>query len=429
MNEVTRIHLGRQSFTISVDAHQALKTYIKGIATQVHDKEVVEEVELRMAELLTERDITAEQVVLDKDVDYLKQQLGEPEDFEENSEDVRAHLPTDGASKRLFRDPQNGMVAGVAAGLAAYLGVDVLLIRILFIIATLTGGWGLLIYIVLWLLVPPATTGSDQLQMHGEPVTVGKLKEVVSRADAKGAAKRAGTTVAPVINSVFHFVLKLAGLLLIIGSLCILFGLVAINVYMSAHHGQLFQENLFPVGATEHFLVYLVFGLIGLLALFGIICGLAMHKRRWPVRGWVTGVIVGVFFIGLATAGALSIDAGHKVRDRYLSHTHTTTRSLEPFQEVTIVGKDVDYNWEYADTYSVSFHYFDNPDISKIKTTVNNNLLEIDTSNYDRDRHCSMLCIFPAYDLLVIVKGPRPLSSDLPSQTSTPEMPAFPQTE
>ena len=135
-----------------------------------------------------------------------------------------------------------------------------------------------------------------------------------------------------------------------------------------------------------------------------------------------------MFFIGLATAGALSIDSTHKVRDRYLSRSHTTTRNLQPFQGAAITGDGVGFQWEYADAYSVSFHYFDNPDVSKIKTTVSNGILHIDTSQYDKDRHCTMLCIFPTYDLLIMVKGPQPLSVDSPTRPSVPEVPTPPET-
>lgn len=414
MNEITRIHLGRQPFTVSVDAHKALKIYLAAIQDQVKDQDVVEEVELRMAELLTERGTTSDKVVLGSDIDYLQQQLGDPKDFSEDADSTAAQPGKEATAKQLFRDTENGMIAGVAAGLAAYFGIDVVLFRILFVIATMAGGWGLLLYIALWLIVPPAKTGSDRLRMRGESVTLGSLKQVVDRADAKGAAKRAGDTVAPILNSFFRIVLKLIGLAFIVGSLCVLFGIVATVAYMTAHNGRLFQENLFPVGQTEHLLMYILLALIGVIAVFGILCGLAVYRRRWPIRGWVTGVIIGLFFIGLAIAAPLSIDSIRNVNDRYLSRSHTTTRGVAPFQAVIIVGKDVDYRWEYADSYSVSFHYFDNPDISKIKTTVSNDLLQIDTSNYQRDRNCNMLCIFPAYNLLVTVKGPRPLSVDMP---------------
>jgi phage shock protein PspC (stress-responsive transcriptional regulator) len=416
MNEVTKIHLGRQAFTISVAAHKTLRDYLDAIAKQVDDKDVVDEVELRMAELLAEHGVRGNKVVLPKDIGFLKKQLGNPKDFKEDESETGAEILSD--DKKLFRDTENGMLAGVAAGLAVYLGLDVILVRILFILGTLAWGGGLLIYILLWLLVPEARTTSERLRMAGKSVTVESLKEVVERADVKGAAKRANNTVAPVINSIFRIILKVVGVGFILAGLASLFGLVAVRTYMAAHNGQLFQENLFPVGTTEHVLADLALGLAGLIGIFIIICGVAVFKRRWPIRGWITGVLTAVFLIGLAVALALGAGTAPKVRDRYLSRSHTQTRGVQPFQDVVIQGKDVDYQWEYADTYSVSFHYFDSPDISKIKTTVSNNLLTIDTSNYTRDRNCDMLCLFRAYNLLITVKGPVPKNVRFPDPVS-----------
>jgi phage shock protein PspC (stress-responsive transcriptional regulator)/sulfur carrier protein ThiS len=418
MNEVTKIHLGRQPLNISVAAHKALRAYIDAITKQVGDDDVVEEVELRMAELLAENGITGDKVVLVKDVDYLKKQLGDPQDFKE-TDDVPVPAAQSSAAKRLFRDADNAMVAGVATGLSNYFGVDVLLIRVLFVIGTIAWGGGILLYIVLWLLVPEAKSSSEKLQMAGKPVTVDSLKEVVERADVKGAAKRANATIAPVINSIFRIILKIIGLGFVLGGLAVIFGLIVVRIYMAAHHGQLFEENLFPVGTTEHILADLGLISVGIIALFAILSGVAMFKRRWPTRGWITGVLAGLFLVVLAGTIALAAGAAPKVRDRYLSRSHTQTRSVQPFQDIVIQGKDVDYQWEYADTYSVSFHYFDNPDISKIKTTVSDNLLTIDTSNYTRDQKCEMLCLFRAYNLLVTVKGPQPLSIPSPADEST----------
>src|SRR5438045_803893 len=132
MNEITHIHLGRQSFVIAVDAHKALRQYIDAIKHQVGPKssEVIKEVEIRMAELLTEHGISGEKVVLAEDVNFLKEQLGSPKDFsdEEATEEEEASAPT--AQKRLFRDTDHAMIAGVAAGLATFLHIDTILVRI-----------------------------------------------------------------------------------------------------------------------------------------------------------------------------------------------------------------------------------------------------------------------------------------------------------
>src|ERR1700689_1316299 len=116
MNEVTKIHLGRQAFTISVDAQHDLKTYLEAIKKQVDDAEVVEEIELRMAELLTEHGINANKVILASDVNFIKKQLGDPADFKDDEQESAAPAAP-ASSRRLFRDTDNAMLAGVAAGL------------------------------------------------------------------------------------------------------------------------------------------------------------------------------------------------------------------------------------------------------------------------------------------------------------------------
>lgn len=412
MNEVTRIHLGRQPFTAAVDAHKELKAYIAAIQNYVKDQDVIDEVELRMAELLTERGIAGERVILASDIDYLKQQLGDPKDFSENNEDKSETdgEPTEQPSgdKRLFRDEQNSMIAGVAAGLSAYFGIDIALIRILFVVALVTGGWGILLYILLWIVIPPAKTGSDRLRMRGESVTLNNLKEVVDRADAKGVAKRAGRKIVPFINTIFGLFVKLLGLVFILGGLAILFGIVALAVYMAAHNWQLFQEAFFPVGVSEVILTVLVMALLGLLGVVAIVIGQAMDSRRWPLRGWVTGVIAGIFFFGFAAAGALVGDSIPRVRDRVLSRTHTTVRTVEPFQTAKVKGGEVGYQWEKSDKYEVVFHYIDDPDISNIKTTLDGTTLNIDESGFKADRHCTMLCMFPDYSLWIVVRSPQP---------------------
>ena len=164
MNEITKIHLGRQAFTIAVDAHKELQEYLHAIKRHMgNTDEAVEEVELRMAELLAERGVTGDKVVLSKDVEYLKQQLGKPGDFGE-AEDKEAPEDTN-APKRLYRDTDDALIAGVASGLGKYFGLDPIWFRLAFIALLFAGGSSILIYIILWLLVPEAKTKSDRLQM------------------------------------------------------------------------------------------------------------------------------------------------------------------------------------------------------------------------------------------------------------------------
>lgn len=202
MNEIMKIHLGRQPFTIAVEAYKALRDYLDEIEEYAGSKsDVLKEVEARMAELLTERGIGGDKVVLAEDIDFLKEQLGRPHDFmdEDNAQHDTEPTPAQDASqtpRRLFRDTDQAMVGGVAAGLAAYFGVDVVMFRLLFVILGLSGGSGLVVYFVLWMVMPEAQTRSEKLQMRGKAVTVDSLRQMVERADVPGAANRVRGTFA-----------------------------------------------------------------------------------------------------------------------------------------------------------------------------------------------------------------------------------------
>jgi phage shock protein PspC (stress-responsive transcriptional regulator) len=430
MNEVTKIHLGRQAFTISVEAHKALRQYLDAIEKQVKDKDVLNEVELRMAELLAEHNVTGDKVILPDDVSFLKEQLGEPKDFKEDEDEadkeeaIADDKPAD--TKRLFRDTDDAMVAGVASGLSKYFGVDVLIVRILFIIATFTGGWGILLYIALWILVPEAKTSSERLQMAGKPVTVDSLKEVVERADVRGAARRANNSLVGPINTIFKFFLKLIGVVFIFSGLATLAGIFVSAVFLAINGDRLSQDSFFPVGLKEYLLIDAGMVVAGITALFLVLFGLAMFKRKWPVRNWITGMLIGLLFIGLSIGAVLAADVAPRVRDRYNANVHTTVQQVQPFTGVDYTGDNVLLRYQHSEAYSVSLKYYGRPDLSKIKISVENGRLKIDSHEFDWTRSCNTYCIPPTYNMIITVNGPNPPSIDYPGGKLLQEFPDGP---
>ena len=57
-------------------------------------------------------------------------------------------------TKKLYRKPKEQMIAGVCAGLAEYLNLDLVIVRLIFVLLLLLGGHGLLIYVILWIIMP-----------------------------------------------------------------------------------------------------------------------------------------------------------------------------------------------------------------------------------------------------------------------------------
>lgn len=431
MNEVTKIHLGRQAFAISAEAHRELREYLDSIAQHVHDEDVVREIELRMSELLAERDVKNDQVILPADVHYLKEQLGAAKDFAEidEHETTSSRQPE---NKRLFRDTDNAMIAGVAAGLANYFGVDALLIRLLFVIATFAGGWGILIYLVLWVLVPEAKTSSDRLQMLGKAVTIDNLKETVKRADLKGAAQRANNSLAAPINSAFNALLKLIGTAFVALGLSMLLGLVSAATYTFLRGNIISRESVFPVGLEEHVLVYTAAGIAAIIFLFIVLFGVAIFRRKWPIHTWVTGTLIGLLLIGTAAGGAMTADIIPQVRDRYNSNVHTTVRVMQPFNAVNLnaTAGVMNIQFQTASTYSVSLQYYGHANLSAIQTNVKNNTLTVNSENYDDSRDCQALCVPKDHQMIITINSPNAQqleNATIPSSISVPAMVPAPQ--
>jgi phage shock protein PspC (stress-responsive transcriptional regulator)/membrane protein implicated in regulation of membrane protease activity len=83
--------------------------------------------------------------------------------------------------KKMFRDPDDKVFGGVSSGIAAYFGIDVIIVRLLFVVLALFGGSGLILYIILWIILPEARTITDKMEMQGEPVTLKNIETNIKK--------------------------------------------------------------------------------------------------------------------------------------------------------------------------------------------------------------------------------------------------------
>ncbi len=194
MNKTININLGGTFFHIDEDAFGKLSRYLDAIKRSFKDPqgqdEIIRDIETRIAELFTEKLSSPTQVVTLKELDEVIAVMGQPEDYiidEEIFEDAPySTKKPSGSHKQLFRDVDNKFIAGVSSGLAHYLGIDTLWIRLFWILLTVfSSGFFFIIYIIFWILVPPAITTSDKLKMTREPINISnierKIKEGTSR--------------------------------------------------------------------------------------------------------------------------------------------------------------------------------------------------------------------------------------------------------
>jgi len=96
-------------------------------------------------------------------------------------------LEEDKSLKKLYRNPDGKVIAGVSQGLAKFLDIDITVVRVLFVLSIFLGGTGLLVYAVLWIILPEATSITDRVQMEGEEITLENIDSSIKKAQVKEA--------------------------------------------------------------------------------------------------------------------------------------------------------------------------------------------------------------------------------------------------
>ena len=185
MNKTVSISLAGFSFMIEEQAYEKLNKYLHALRNSLEKDEadeVMYDIEIRIAEIFREN-LDKREVVNSDDVEKVIAQLGTPEAIEGHSEEnAERENPQEKTRKELFRDMKKGKIAGVCAGLAQYIGLDIALMRIAWIVLCICSvGFSLVGYIILWVAVPEAETASDFLKMQGKPINFDSLKEAGQR--------------------------------------------------------------------------------------------------------------------------------------------------------------------------------------------------------------------------------------------------------
>lgn len=181
MKKTISINLNGMLFNIDDDAYNRLEEYMKRIEAhfsgQDESKEIMNDIEARIAELLNERLGGSNKVISLNDIEEIIKTMGNPDEFGETEQESQSkqqyhytHRP-----RRLYRDPDNRVLGGVCGGIGAYMNIDPVIFRIIFVIIFFGFGVGLLIYLVLWIVIPEAKTTAQKLEMRGDPVNVSNI--------------------------------------------------------------------------------------------------------------------------------------------------------------------------------------------------------------------------------------------------------------
>lgn len=190
MNKTININLGGFFFHIDEIAYQKLRRYLESISKSLSDdpqgkNEIIADIEARISELLSEKITDARQVINENDIDDIIKIMGQPEDYAEPEESYNessySYQRNSASGKKLFRDGDDKFLGGVASGIAHYFDIDTIWVRLGLLALFLGAGFGFLIYIILWILLPEAKTTAEKLQMEGEPVNIDNIEKKIRK--------------------------------------------------------------------------------------------------------------------------------------------------------------------------------------------------------------------------------------------------------
>lgn len=336
MKKTLNINLGGIVFNIEEDAYDKLRHYFDSIkkhfAAYPDCDEIVKDIESRSAEKFSEKISPSKQVITIEDTEELIKSMGQVSDIageeEKETEDEQEPAPR---SRKLFRDPDDMIIAGVCSGLAAYLSIEPILIRLAFIASIFFGGAGILIYLVLWLIMPEAKTASKQLEMQGYAVTLSGIEKAIKekvasypeRHNDENRFTRLIMLPFRISGKIFNTLIKVfkkivpifsviigasisAGAIAAIVGICFVFSGLAMN-YFSSYTDVPLNE----IFAGKDFYIALATGfLAGFIPIFfALTLGLSLIRRKW-IFGMITSLVfVGIWVVSVSVFAGVSVKA------------------------------------------------------------------------------------------------------------------------
>lgn len=251
MDKTISISLGGFSFIVDDRAFMKLKNYLDEIRLSLHGMEgtddIIVDVETRIAELFKER-MGNREVVNENDVDYIIDIMGRPEQYiDEEAESQSAGTKSgasykttagEGVKKKLYRDPNDKIVAGVLSGLAHYFGIETWITRLIWIILFFSDTFisfasiTVLGYIILWIILPKAESATQKYEMYGQAGDFETIKKNASQAasEMKGVARDASGVLGNVLNVLGKIILFFIGFMLICSGIGLIIGAISLLV-------------------------------------------------------------------------------------------------------------------------------------------------------------------------------------------------------
>lgn len=344
MKKTLPVNISGKVYYIDEDAYDLLKNYLFQLRNAFpgdEGAEIVSDIESRISELFEARINEGANVITYADVNKVIETMGRPSDLSDASDyDGAAAQPggntagnaagsgagvfqnggndpdymTIKVKKHLYRNVNNKVFGGVMGGLATYLGWDATIMRIFYVVLMLfTYFWPLLlIYMMLWMVIPPANTPLRVLNMQGAPVTVDNIGQSVLSstpppyqgvpAQQSGSSNFFATVVsvaAKCIMALIGMFSSMAALALFVAFMAVLTGMIA---YVATGSEVILQNLNFQmydsvVLGCSTVLCALMMIMIPCIALTWLACCVLFKAPSASKTVVITGIVLEVIFI------------------------------------------------------------------------------------------------------------------------------------
>ncbi|MBL6962408.1 MAG: PspC domain-containing protein [Bacteroidetes bacterium] len=185
MKRTFTINLNSIVFHVDEDAYEVMLQYLGTISTHFQKteegKEILADIESRIAELFQNRLKEGKEVITTDDVDWMIQIMGKAEEvIGEDAENISAEHKTQSNGKRFYRDGDDKILGGVCSGISKYFNMDPVILRvILAVLFFVSMGTVVIVYLLLWFILPEAKTTAQKLEMKGVKVNIENIEKTI----------------------------------------------------------------------------------------------------------------------------------------------------------------------------------------------------------------------------------------------------------
>lgn len=395
MNKTVTINIAGLFFHIDEDAYNKLSIYLEAIKNSLNTEgkeEIISDIESRIAEIFSEKVDPKTGVITMIDVDNIIQIMGQPEDYRLDDENESQNQSNQNSSnenyikrpRKLFRDGEKRVLGGVLSGLANYFNIDVVWIRILFILLVFVYGSSIIIYPILWLIIPKAKTVSDILEMKGEPVNISNIeKQVRENFDQLGNNIRNidTTRFKDVGSKLSEIILKIFGIgCVFIGSMGMIGSSIMIFVFNSISYTKFNNfpiEEITKLGYPSWMVLSSLFLIAFIPSLIIFITGLSCLYKNIKYVGLISILLAFIWGAAIICFSVIMIEVESKndLIKKFINDTSKITVVKKSLDHITNDTLNIDFVrdprfYGINDTLNIEKAYIEDNDVEfEIKST------------------------------------------------------------